>query len=112
LKKSSALLIVIVLIVFMAGSIFTIRSLINFGDISSYITEPVLTGMIYDLLYFIGFVIIAFSVVIVILLAYLISMVESLVVEEAPPGKAKTKRERKRKEAPEKPSWPPPEEDE
>lgn len=115
MKKSSAVLVLVVVLVFLGVLAYGARSVINFGNLPSYISEPDLTGMIYDLLYYQSWVIGIFSVVIIILLVYLVLLVESLIEaagqrasERAPAKKRKRKNE---SSISEKPAWPPPEED-
>jgi preprotein translocase subunit SecY len=113
MKKSSAVLVLVVMMGFLAILAYSIRAVINFGNLPNYISEPDLTGMIYDLLYYQSWVIAAFAVVIIILLVYVVLLIESI-VEEIPaesPKEKPRKRLKKRKRKTEKKSWPPPEEE-
>lgn len=80
---------------------FTVRSLIDFGNISSYIQQEKLVGMTYDLIYFYSWIQIIFLGITLVMLMYLISVLRTIKEENSlipkPPKLEKPKRTEKKK---------------
>lgn len=109
--KTRAALLIAMFVILLVVLVFTVRNLINFGNISSYIEQEKLVGMVYDLIYFSSCIQIIFLGMVITLSLYVIKIVESVenIVVPKPkktkkpkskkPKKAKPKKEKKKGES-------------